>query len=157
MRTRAYACAGTLVTLVLAACSLSGEEAEVRPPATTGARATPATAIDRRRAEIVAALQAALRCRNEECTQLEFLRRHTKVLAAVVPLDEELRGTPESKAELERVATATASLRNTALEVRSCLELSAGRHAGAAFVSDCYGPTGRFREDLEYTLNALTP
>ena len=159
MRTRAYACAGTVVTLAPAACSLSGEEeAAVHAPATTAARTTPATAVDRRRTKIVAALQAALRCRNEECTQLDFLQRHTKaVLAAVVPLDEELRGTPESKAELERVATATAALRNTALEVRSCLELSAGRHAGAAFVSDCYGPTGRFREDLEYTLNALTP
>ena len=54
-------------------------------------------------------------------------------------------------------ATASASLRHSATEVQSCLELSAGRHAGAAFVSECYGPAGRFREDLEYTLNALTP
>ena len=144
--------------MLLVGCSLATDEAAVEPPATTAIRQGPATAVAVRRGEIVEALRAALRCRNTECTQLEFLRRHTKaVLEAIVPLDEELSGTPESKAELERVATATASLRNSALEVRSCFELSGGRHAGATFVSDCYGPIGRFREDLEYTLNALTP
>jgi hypothetical protein len=145
------------VALLLVGCSLSTDDASVELSTTTTESKVEGV-VERRRAEIVAALRAALRCRNTECTQLEFLRRHTKaVLAAVVPLDDELRGTPESKAELERVATATASLRHSATEVQSCLELSAGRHAGAAFVSDCYGPAGRFREDLEYTLNALTP
>jgi hypothetical protein len=144
------------VALLLVGCSLGTDEAGVKPEKQT-VESNISSVVDRRRAEIVAALQAALRCRNTECTQLEFLRRHTKtVLAAIVPLDKEVRGTSESKAELERVATATASLRRSALELRSCLELSAGRHAGAAFVSDCYGPAGRFREDLEYTLNALT-
>jgi hypothetical protein len=144
------------VALLLVGCSLGTDEASVKPEPQT-VESNISSVVDLRRAEIVAALQAALRCRNTECTQLEFLRRHTKtVLAAIVPLDKEVRGTPESKAELERVATATASLRHSALELRSCLELSAGRHAGAAFVSDCYSPAGRFREDLEYTLNALT-
>ena len=144
--------------MLLGGCSLATDEAAVEPPATSVTRPAQATAVTVRRGEIVEALRAALRCRNTECTQLEFLHRHTRaVLDAIVPLDDELRGTPDSKAELERVATATVSLRRSATEVQSCLELSAGRHAGAAFVSDCYGPAGRFREDLEYTLNALTP
>jgi hypothetical protein len=138
--------------IVLAGCSFGADEETESPTLELKL----ATVVDHRRSEIVAAIQAALRCRNTECTQLEFLRRHTKAVGeAIAPLDDELRAAPESKAELERVATATSALRHSARELRSCLELSAGRHAGAAFVSDCYGPAGRYREDLEYTLNAL--
>jgi hypothetical protein len=66
-----------------------------------------------------------------------------------------LRGTPASKAELERVATATSSLRHAALELQSCFLLSARKHDGTPVVSECYAPAGRFREDLEYARNAL--
>lgn len=128
-------------------CTFGSDESET----------TPREIADARRAEIVAALDRALACWNIECTRVAFLQRQSlAVLVAIDPLDDALRGTSESKAELERLATATSALRHSALQLQSCFLISSQKHDGKPFLEECIAPVGEFRENLEYAKNALS-
>ena len=150
--------AAALATATVFAVGCDRDAAETQPTRPTGLRPPPATTpaapsaddiLAAHRPRVARALDADAAC-DAACSTPEALaQRAASFTRAVAPLDEELAASEAQDAR--RLRTATSPLLHASLELRTCLDLSADKHGGAARTNECAQPI----RQLEQAAKAL--
>ncbi len=140
-----------VVLLAASACS-RGDDDESAATQPSAPSAPPAAKTEddvaRHRATVAAAL-----ARDAPCGEIACLRRRADTLSAkVAPLDEGLaaRGAQERTARVD-----TSAFLHASLEMRTCFDLSAAKHDGAADRTECTAPIAQFERAVADLRRAL--